>query len=70
MESIKLKGVQFVTDTTGKPTAVLISLKEWGELWEDFYDLLISKARKDEPTVSWEKLKAEMRNEVPPGGEI
>lgn len=53
-----LKGVQFVVDTDGKKTAVIISLKEWGELWEDIYDVLISEARKDEPTIDWETLKA------------
>ena len=37
MESVQLKGVQYVTDSAGKRTAVLISLEEWGELWEDIY---------------------------------
>ena len=65
MESVQLKGVQYVTDSTGKRIAVLISLEEWGELWEDIYDVLVSQTRKDEPTVSWETLKAEMMSEVP-----
>ena len=34
-----MKGVQFVIDDSGKKKAVLIDLEEWGELWEDFYDL-------------------------------
>ncbi len=55
-----MKGIQFVTDDTGKQTAVLISLDEWGEIWEDIYDILVSEARKNEPTVPWEDLKAEM----------
>jgi hypothetical protein len=55
-----MKGIQFVTDETGKRTAVLISLDEWGEIWEDIYDVLVSESRKDEPTVAWEDLKAEM----------
>jgi len=72
MESVqlKLKGVQYVTDSTGKRTAVLISLEEWGELWEDIYDVLVSQARKDEPTVPWETLKAEMMSEVPQSGNL
>jgi hypothetical protein len=70
MESAQLKGVQYVTDSTGKRTAVLISLDEWGELWEDIYDVLVSQARKDEPTVAWENLKAEMMSEVPIGGNV
>jgi hypothetical protein len=55
-----MKGIQFVTDDSGRRTAVLISLAEWGELWEDFYDVIVSESRRNEPTVSWEELKAEM----------
>jgi len=55
-----VKGVQFVVDDRGKKKAVLIDLKEWGELWEDFYDVMVSKSRENEPTVSWEDLKKEI----------
>jgi hypothetical protein len=55
-----MKGVQFVVDDSGKKKAVLIDLEEWGEIWEDFYDALISESRKNEPTVPWSELKAEM----------
>ncbi len=55
-----LKGVQYLVDDSGERTAVVISLKEWGEIWEDFYDVLVSESRKDEPTVAWETLKAEL----------
>ncbi len=58
-----LKGVQFIIDDAGKKTAVVLSLEEWGELWEDIYDILVSESRRDEPTVSWEDLKAEMTGE-------
>ncbi len=70
MESVQLKGVQYVTDGTGKRMAVLISLDEWGELWEEIYDVLVSQARKDEPNVPWETLKAEMVSEVPISGNV
>lgn len=56
-----MKGVQFVTNDRGKKTAVLIDLKEWGEIWEDFYDIMVFESRKLEPTISWEVLKAEMK---------
>jgi len=55
-----MRGVQFVMDDAGNRTAVLIDLKEWGNLWEDIYDVLVSESRKDEPTVSWNELKSEM----------
>lgn len=58
-----MEGIQFVVDDTGRKTAVIISLEEWGELWEDIYDVLVSESRRDEPTVPWEELKAEMIQE-------
>jgi hypothetical protein len=54
-----MKGIQFVTDETGKRTAVLISLAEWGEVWEDIYDLLVTESRKSEGNVPWQELKQE-----------
>lgn len=35
-----MKGIQFVTNDAGEQTAVLISLEEWGDVWEDIYDLM------------------------------
>jgi hypothetical protein len=64
---MKMKGIQFVVDDTGKKKAVLIDLAEWGELWEDIYDVLIAHSRKDEPQVDWEDLKAEMAEETKAG---
>ena len=54
-----LKGVQYLADVSGKRTAVVISMEEWGKIWEDFYDVLVSKSRKGESTVAWETLKEE-----------
>ena len=55
-----MKGIQFVVDGSGKKRAVQIDLDEWGNLWEDFYDVLVSESRKIEPTVPWSELKAEL----------
>ncbi len=63
-----MKGIQFVVDEKGEKKAVLIDLSEWGELWEDFYDVLVSESRRHEPTVPWEELKAEMEREQAVGG--
>ena len=71
MESVTtLKGVQYLVDGSGKRTAVVISLKEWGEIWEDLYDVLVSESRKDKPTVAWETLKAELANEASTSGNL
>lgn len=65
-----MRGIQYVTDTKGKRTAVQISLEEWGEIWEDIYDVLVSEARKSEPTVSWKQLKREMGRGAKAGRKI
>ena len=65
-----MKGIQFVVDDTGRKTAVIISLEEWGGLWEDIYDVLVSESRRGEPTVPWEELKAEMRGEEKPRSNV
>ncbi len=31
--------------------AVIIDFEQWGELWEDFYDVLVSESGKNELTV-------------------
>ena len=59
-----MKGIQFLVDEHGKAKSVLIDLEEWGELWEDIYDGMIIEARRDEPTIPWEVLKAEMAAEA------
>jgi len=55
-----MKGIQFVIDETGKKKGVLIDVEEWGELWEDFYDILVAESRKHEDSIPWEEIKAEM----------
>ncbi|MEB3885747.1 hypothetical protein [Lyngbya sp. CCY1209] len=55
-----MKGIQFVVNEAGEKQAVIIDLEEWGELWEDFYDVLVAHTRQDEEEVSWEELKQEI----------
>ncbi|HBR09851.1 hypothetical protein LR021_05225 [Candidatus Bipolaricaulota bacterium] len=58
-----LKGIQFVTNAAGEKTAVLIDLKQYGELWEDFYDTLIARQRADEPRESLESVRAMLKRQ-------
>ncbi|MGA1621519.1 MAG: hypothetical protein ACO36E_02190 [Synechocystis sp.] len=39
---------------------MLIDLQQWGNLWEDFYDAMVSQARQDEAEIDWEVLEAEI----------
>jgi hypothetical protein len=52
-----MHGVQYVTDELGEKTAVLIDLKKNGDLWEDFYDVVVAKKRECEPCESLEFVK-------------
>jgi hypothetical protein len=54
-----MKGINFVTNEKGEKKAVLIDLEEWGELWEDFSDILVSRSRENESEISWHDLKQE-----------
>jgi len=49
-----------VTDESGHPTAVMLDLKEWGDLWEEIYDGIIAEQRKDEPLIAWEEVKRQL----------
>lgn len=47
-----IKGVQFVIDDQGQKTAVVIDLRRHRDLWEDFCDRMVAKAREAEPRES------------------
>ena len=56
-----MKGVQFLVDEKGEKTAVLIDLKRHSELWEDFYDQALARARESEPRESLASVKKRLR---------
>lgn len=43
-----MKGIQFVIDDTGEKTAVVIDLKQWGQIWDEFYKILLSHSPNNE----------------------
>lgn len=54
---------QFVTNTDGHQTAVLLPIEEYNELLEDLADLATVAERIGEPTISHAKLVAELRED-------
>jgi hypothetical protein len=56
-----MEGIQFVVDDKGEKTAVLIDLKKYSDLWEDFYDSLIARLRADEPREALNTIKEGLR---------
>lgn len=53
-----MTGINFVINDKGKKSAVVIDLKKHGKLWEDFYDALKVKQRKNEPRETLQMVKA------------
>ena len=51
---------QYVVDEKGQKTAVIIPVEEYEELLEDIHDLAIIAERRDEPTITFEELKAKL----------
>ena len=52
-----MTGINFVINDKGKKSAVVIDLKKHGRLWEDFYDALKVKQRKNEPRETLQMVK-------------
>lgn len=58
-----MQGIQFITDDLGNKTAVILDLKEHGELWEDIYDILLAQSRIKEPRESLEEVKEKLQDQ-------
>jgi len=54
---------QCVIDEKGRRTAVIIPVDEYEELLEDIHDLAIIADRRDEPAISFEKLKEKLKKD-------
>ncbi|NLH42359.1 MAG: type II toxin-antitoxin system Phd/YefM family antitoxin [Planctomycetes bacterium] len=54
---------QYVVDTDGKKTAVILSLKRYQELMEDLHDLAMVAERRNERAVSLETMKRRLKKD-------
>ena len=52
-----MSGVQFLVDERGQKTAVVIDLKKYADVWEDFYDVMLARQRAHEPRESLAAVK-------------
>lgn len=55
--------VQFVTNSAGEKTAVIVPLADYQELLEDLSDLAAIAERRDEPTVPHDELLSELNRD-------
>jgi len=58
-----MQGIQYVTDDKGHKIAVQINLKKFGEIWEDFFDNLLSMQRADEPRESIDSVRDRLKKQ-------
>ena len=56
-----MQGINYVTNEEGTRVAVQIDLKKYGEIWEDFFDVLTAKKREGEPRESLASVKARLK---------
>lgn len=54
---------QYITNYNGEKTSVVLSIADFNELMEDIADLAIVAERRDESTVSHEKLLQELKKD-------
>ena len=53
----------YLTNESGEKTAVVLPLSDYEKLIEDLEDLAVVAERRDEPTLSHEQLKAELKRD-------
>ncbi|KYK32922.1 MAG: hypothetical protein HXS46_05435 [Theionarchaea archaeon] len=53
----------YLVNEKGQKKAVIIPIEEYEELLEDLHDLAIVAERRDKPSVSFEELKEQLRND-------
>ena len=55
--------LQYLTNTKGKQTAVVLPINEFNELMEDIEDLMAINSRQHEDTISHENLLKELASD-------
>jgi hypothetical protein len=53
---------EYITDAKGKKTKVVLPLDVYEKMLEDLHDLAVMAERRDEPTMTLDELKMQMRN--------
>ncbi|HWY09895.1 MAG TPA: hypothetical protein VN026_01150 [Bacteroidia bacterium] len=59
-----MKGVTYITNKKNQKTAVVIdlkTLKKYDEQLEDLFDMIIAESRAEEPSVSWNTVKKNLK---------
>ena len=52
-----MEGILFLSDDENNKKFVQIDLDKYGEMWSEFYDVLIAESRKNDETIPIEEVK-------------
>lgn len=63
MVNLKELKVQYISDEAGEKTGVVLPIQEFQDLLEDLSDLAALAERRDEPSLSHEALRAELKRD-------
>ena len=55
------KEENYIINEKGKKTAAILPIKKFEELIEDLHDLSVIAERRDEPTITFNKIKAKLK---------
>ena len=54
---------QYVTDSDGRKTAVILPIEEYDELLEDLADLAVIAERREEPSAAHDQVVADLKED-------
>ena len=63
MPQIRELQTQYVTDQSGRKTAVILPIEEFEELMEDLADLAVLLERRDEPGIPFDEVVAKLKQD-------
>ena len=54
---LNMEGILYLTDDENNKRFVQIDLEKYGELWSEFYDILIAESRKNDEKIPLKEVK-------------
>ena len=61
---VKATEPEYIVDSEGHKTKVILSVEAYEALLEDLHDLSVAFERKDEPLLAWEDVKRDLEDDT------
>ncbi len=59
----QLPGITYTADRKNNRIVVVMDMERYGVLWQDMYDGIFAEMRKDEPVLTLDQLKEQLKAE-------